>query len=295
MAPGSQAAQVHIPDLEMATPEMQPVRMIFNGVEGWGKTTLGACAPEPAIVMARGETGYLTLLGAGRVPHVPSATVESWAALLGLCDKLAANPQGRQTFVFDALGGFERLCHEAVCAQMANKRIEDLNADDWGEKGFLSFHKGFEISSGEWLKFLQRLDLLSSRAKAHILLLSHVKSQKVQNPIGPDYDRYSSNVHPKTWAPTAAWADCVLFGTYHTVVEGGKTGDKARKGKVAAGSGTERIVYSQRCDAWDAKDRFGADESFWAPYSPDQNWPAVWDQISGDARGEDYAAKYFPQ
>jgi len=291
-APFAQAA-VEIPELEMATPEMPPVRLVLNGVEGWGKTTLGALAPDPAMIMARGESGYLTLLGADRVPHVPSTTVERWPALLGLCDKLAADPKGRKTFVFDALGGFERLCHEHVCAQMAGKRVEDLTENDWGEKGFLSFHKGFEIAAGEWLKFLQRLDRLVTVAKANVVLLSHVRIEKVQNPMGPDYDRYGSNVHKKTWAATAAWADCVLFGTYSTTIIGGSVGDKARKGKASADSGTARIVHAERCDAWDAKNRYGCDPSFWMPYDPAQSWSAVWDQIAGQARGDDYAKKYF--
>src|ERR1700744_5618507 len=36
-------------------------RIILNAVEGWGKTSLVAHMPAPAIFMARGETGYKAL------------------------------------------------------------------------------------------------------------------------------------------------------------------------------------------------------------------------------------------
>ena len=129
---------------QLAVPEafFAPPRLILNAVEGWGKTTAGAYAPDPAILMARGESGYTTLLGVGSVPAVPTATVDSWQKLLGLLDQLVAGTD-RKTLVLDALGGFERLCQEHVCAC-------DFDGD-WGERGFMSFQKGYELSATEWL------------------------------------------------------------------------------------------------------------------------------------------------
>ncbi|HUW30151.1 MAG TPA: hypothetical protein VM223_00910, partial [Planctomycetota bacterium] len=59
-------------------PTFQPPRIVLNAVEGWGKTSTAAFSPKPAILMAAGETGYQTLLGAGLVPEVDTAFANSW-------------------------------------------------------------------------------------------------------------------------------------------------------------------------------------------------------------------------
>ena len=41
-----------VPAFTRLTPTFRPPCIVVNAVEGWGKTTLGAYAPEPAIIMA---------------------------------------------------------------------------------------------------------------------------------------------------------------------------------------------------------------------------------------------------
>src|SRR5690606_23939606 len=118
-------------------------RLVINGVEGIGKTSLGAYAPGAAIIMARGETGYETLLGSNRVPTLPRISVDNWLDLLASVSDVAKNPGDIKTLVLDALGGFETLCHEHIC----NTEYKG----DWGEHGFGSFQRGYTVSASEWL------------------------------------------------------------------------------------------------------------------------------------------------
>src|SRR5262249_3104824 len=48
-----------------------PNRCVLHGVEGIGKTSFGACAPKPIVLMTRGETGLITLLDSGQLPPTP--------------------------------------------------------------------------------------------------------------------------------------------------------------------------------------------------------------------------------
>src|SRR5260370_30131879 len=68
--------------LEKSDPLPLAPRIIINGVEGWGKTTLAAYAPDTAIIMAPNENGYETLLSAGLVPNIVRTSVNSWKELL---------------------------------------------------------------------------------------------------------------------------------------------------------------------------------------------------------------------
>jgi hypothetical protein len=228
-------------------------RIVINGVEGWGKTSLGVHAPGAAIIMARGETGYQTLLGAGRVPSVPAVLADNWLGLLALLDQVAAEPGTIQNLVLDALGGFERLCHEHVCAR-------DFNGE-WGDKGFGSYHKGYDVSVTDWLGLLNRLDRINEKGIG-VWLLSHVQVKSFKNPNGPDFDRYEAACHQKTWGVTHRWADAVLFANFFTVAEKERGATRA-KGK----GGADRVLYAERRDAWDAKNRYGLPESIDVPTS----------------------------
>ena len=182
--------------------------------------------------MARGETGYDTLLGAGLVPAIPAEEIESWSNLLRRIDDLINDQQGRKTLVLDAIGGFERLCHEHVCTR-------DFGGN-WGERGFGSYQKGYDLAVTDWLNLLARLDRLH-RAGVMIMLLGHCKVAPFKNPLGPDFDRYVSDVHHKTWNVTHRWADAVLFGNFFTVLDDEAAARRRGKGKGHRGNGSRLI------------------------------------------------------
>lgn len=233
------------------------LRIIINGVEGVGKTTLGAYAPNPVIVMAPGETGFLTLRQFGLVPDVPHVPADNWQNLLNLLS--SPDIAAFDSVVLDALGGFERLCHEHVC-------LREFKGD-WGERGFMAYQKGFDIAVADWLRLLRVLDDLAAAGKL-VLLLSHVAVKNFRNPMGADYDRYVSDCHSKTWGVTHRWADAVLFYTFFSVI-------KERKGV----GGTTRMLYCTRTDAYDAKNRFGLPDVIDVPEEPSKSFGTMWNAI----------------
>jgi hypothetical protein len=247
-------------------PTFTAPRIVLNGCEGVGKTSVAAFSPNPAILMAAGETGYETLLGSGLVPSVDAAHVKSWPMLLELLDKLGdVEKPSHQVLAFDALGGFERLCHEHVCQR-------DFNGE-WGERGFASYQKGYDLAVTDWLQFLQRLDRIRVRGVT-ILMLGHVQVRPFKNPLGADYDRYVCDVHHKTWGVTHKWADAVLFYAFRTILN-------EKKGTKPKGIGhADRVLYCERRDAYDAKNRYGMPEQVDIPNEPDQVWGTIWTAIT---------------
>lgn len=240
-------------------------RVVLSAVEGYGKTSLSAFLEDTIILMDRSETGYLTLLGANTVPDVPRAVIEDWSDLL-LMLKQVRDSNEYKALALDALGGFERLCHEAVCQREFN--------GDWGERGFASYQRGYGIAVTDWLEMLSLLDEVHQSGKA-ILLLSHCKVSTFKNPLGTDFDRYSSDVHDKTWAVTKKWADAVFFGKFVTIVDTDRP--NAKKGKGIGG--TDRVLYTQHRDAFDAKNRYGLPSEINIPNDPSQMWRTIWNHL----------------
>lgn len=221
-----------------------PSRMIVHAVEGWGKTSFAAQAPKPIVLMSNGETGLETLLDQGRLPdtpHLPEIT--AWTDLLDALNALMVEKHDYRTLVLDTVNGFERICYEHVCKTEFN--------GDWGDKGFLSYMRGYERSIPVWGELLQSLDLLRAQTKMGIIGLVHTKIGTFKNPEGEDYDRYQPDMHQKLWGPTHKWADMVLFGNYE-VFTTEKKGAKAK-----AKGGQRRIAYTEHHAAYDAKNRHG--------------------------------------
>lgn len=238
-------------------------KIVCAAVEGFGKTSLIAHAAGASIIQCK-ETGYDALLSAGRVPSIPAPSAKDWLDYMSWLDEIEKSDT--KVLGIDAAGGLERMCHEFVCNR-------DFNGD-WGERGFASYQKGYDLSVAEWLKMLNRLERINANGVV-VVILSHVKIKTFKNPLGADYDRYVSDVHDKTWAATARWADAVFFGNFLTII------DAEKKGKGKGIGGTDRILYTERRDAWDAKNRYGMPTEIELVNEPSQTWAQVWSAITG--------------
>ena len=235
---------------------------------------MAAYAEGSVILMAAGEFGYTTLFNANRVPARPQATMRSWPEVLATVDAIASKPGDIKLVAFDALGGFEQLCHRYVC--------DTHFRGDWGEKGFLGYQRGYDLAISEWLKLLAALERLQfSAAAIDVLLLGHAQIRPFKNPMGADYDHYVCNCHAKTWGVTEKWADTVLFGTFASVVDTPKPG--AKKGKGIGG--TQRVLYTDHRDAFDAKNRFGLPPEIEIPNDRTMAWSTLADLLKDDSNG----------
>lgn len=237
----------------------KPIRAIINGVEGIGKTTIAAHAPGAAVIMARGETGYETLLGSDRVPSVPYMLISDWLQLIETIRNTVKDPGEIKTLVLDALGGFERLCHEYVC------RTE--YSGDWGPKGFANYQEGYGVALKEWLKLIHALDSCHE-AGIGIIMLSHVAVKQFDNPEGPSYTRYETACHKKTWAETHKWADTVLFYNFKQALHT----EQNKKVHGLTTGGRTRVIYTERSDAYDAKNRYGMPNTIQIPSDHTKAW-----------------------
>lgn len=253
-------------------------RIVLHAVHGFGKTTIGAYAPKPFMLMGNGETGYDVLLAAGRVPAVPGARVEKFADALNVLDMLAAGRGDIETVVIDSASTFEDMLMSEVCTKHFD--------GDPGPNGFQSYGKGYGIVSTEWMKLIARLDRLAELG-CNVLVLAHTATTSFKNPMGADYKRYTIDLYDSekasTQAPLNQFADAVLFGNFLSVVEVGK-GEQRKNIAEQKGKGigdTVRMIYAERRDAYDAKNRYGMTPSFELPDDPSQAWARVWQEIVG--------------
>ncbi len=214
----------------------KPLRGLVYGVEGVGKTTFAAGAPNPIFL---GNEDGLGRLGCARFD-----TVRKWQDVKSNVRLLLNEEHEYQTLVVDTIDHLESLVWAYTCAAGGKSSIEDFG-----------YAKGYVAAMEEWRLFARDLEALRDKGMASIIL-AHCKVAKTKNPDGIDYDRYEIPLYRSNNVDTPGffkqWADYVLFATFKTFVTSDKKGDKPK-----AFGGEQRIAHTSHGAVWDAKNRLG--------------------------------------
>ena len=216
-------------------PSQKPPRIVMIGVEGVGKSTAGAQMPSPIFLCAEdGLVGH-------QFAETPSVSPRDWPETLAFLDWLATEAHEFKTLVVDTLDWIEPRLFAHVVA--AAKKPDIRQIEDFG------FGKGYVLAADEFRQFLARLDRVNARGMS-VLVLAHSQVKAFNNPLGDNYDRYEPKVAKQVAGLVKEWADCVLFAMFDVFTR--KDGSK-----VKGQGGQVRVVHTEHCAAWDAKNRYG--------------------------------------
>jgi len=240
----------------------KPPRLVIIGEEGVGKSTLTSQMPAPILVTA--EDG---LVGP-TFTNTPNYTPGSWKECLDFIDTLTTSEHTFKTLAIDTIDWLEPLMVDYVCKRDKKKDIEDYG-----------YGKGYTIAALEWRGFLAKLDMLRNTKKMMIVLNSHCQIKSFANPIGDNYDRYEMRTSKQVSALSREWADAVMFARFATYVE------KDDNGKAKGVGGSERVIQTQECAAWTAKNRYSM------PPQIELSWQAIKDSIRNAYAKEKEAEK----
>jgi len=214
----------------------KPVRVLIYGVEGVGKSSFAANAPSPIFLGAEDGTSELD------VARFPEPT--SWHDALEAITELTTAEHDYQTLAIDTLDWLEPLCWAAVCAgkkDKAGKPIENIEGFGYG--------KGYTAALDHWRQLTAALERLRTERGMNMVLIAHSWIKSFKNPAGEDYDRYELKLHAKAGGLLREWCDAVVFAMHETLTY-------ETDGRVRGISSGARVVYTERCAAWDAKNRY---------------------------------------
>lgn len=230
----------------------EPLRHLFYGGEGIGKSTLAAGSPSPIFFDCEGGTSRVETV---RFPfrdepggHIPHSLPEIFAAI----DELATTEHPFRTLVIDTVDALEALVWAACCEKYSGKKgginksgkkletIEDL-----------PYGKGYTVAVDEWRTLCHSLDVLRARRDMAIVLLGHSMIRTYKNPLDEDYDRFQLRVHDKAAGFLKEWCDVVGFCAFEEGAKKRSEDDIRAKGWHTG----KRFIHVERGDAWDAKHR----------------------------------------
>lgn len=213
-----------------------PLRILIYGVEGVGKSTFAAGAPNPVFLVA--DNGAVWI----KQPKFPPVKV--WSETLEAVRFLITEPHDYRTLVIDPANWFESLAWAQVCRTSGLRNIADAE-----------YGKGFNAAVDLWRELLALLEQLWATRGMNIIFTAHAQVKSFKNPESDDFDRYQLAMHDRAAGLLKQWCDAVLFAKHetHTYREKGSKRTRAESNGV-------RALYTQWTAAYDAKNRYNLPE-----------------------------------
>lgn len=212
-------------------------RIMVYGVEGIGKSTFAAGAPNPIFILT--EDG----LGSLKVDHFPLAS--SFDDVMAAIGSLYAEKHDFQSVALDSLDWLETMIWRDIETK--------YDAKD------LAYGKGAVLAADRWRDVLNGLNALRNDKGMAVVLIAHTTIKRFDSPETEPYDRFQPKLQDRSNALIREWCDAVLFANYKTIV---KKSDVGFNKEVARGISTgERLLYTSERPAYMAKNRYGLPES----------------------------------
>jgi hypothetical protein len=213
-----------------------PHLILIHGVDGVGKTSFGAGAPNPIFLGPEAGTNFLD-----SVTRLPAP--DSWNDVVEQTTELINANHNYKTLVVDSVDWLEPMLWRHICESHGTPKKKINSIEDVG------FGKGYVKAVEAWVKWQTQLTDLRKKG-LNIVLICHSGVRAHDNTqLQVKYDRYEIKLHKGTAARFREFADTVLFANYETFTKEDDTG------KVRAFGEGNRVVYTEHRPAFDAKNR----------------------------------------
>ena len=208
-----------------------PPRLLIYGIEGIGKSSLGANAPKPIFISTED--------GLDRIDCDSFPLCRSYEEMAGCLKTLKDEKHDYQTLVIDSLDWAEKLVWACVCKQFGAKNIEKVDG---------GYQRGYEHALTCWEQIIDAIRPLRDEKGMIVILLAHAKIEKHNDPESTEFDRFSPKLHKKANALWCEWCDAILLATREF---------GAAKGEKSGGKRILRCIPSATCNA---KNRYNLPE-----------------------------------
>lgn len=213
-------------------------RCVIYGPEGVGKSYLASKFPSPLFLDCEGGTKQL---------DVDRINITSINEVNEACAEVQRSDY--KTLVIDTADWCESVMIRAMLRRDGMKSIEEYG-----------YGKGYTEAQAEFQKLLSRLDTVIN-AGIHVLVLAHSQVCKFERPgEANSYDRYQLKLTRRSVPLLKEWADMVLFYDWEIRIAKDGQANKAR-----GVGGKDRILHTEHCAAYDAKNRHQLPEAIKIP------------------------------
>ena len=231
----------------------KPVRIMAYGVEGVGKSTLGAKSDKPIFLSPEGGSDQLTDANGNPVEELTG--VSTWDGARKAVKDLINEKHDYKTLVVDSADWIEKLCHAHIVGN-SGKSITTCNG---------GYGAGYRQSELLHKEFIEDISQLREKRGMNIIILAHAHVKAVKDPsMNEDYDSFEIKCHDMVSSLYREWVDGLFFVRFRTFIKSSDDTVRAR----ALSDGT-RVLFTVKQPSFQAKNRFGMlpeytfTENFW--------------------------------
>lgn len=240
----------------------EPPKIMVYGIDGVGKSSFCAQAPNPIFLQAGLDKG-LEQIGPARLP-----VCETYEDFISKLLRVATAKHDFNTVAVDNLSAIEALIYRKVCL-----------ANNWPTITYPGFDRGEKLATKEWLEIIDLLNRCHSRGMA-VLLVAHARREKLGDPENPSLEQYAPALHAKTSGELfRKWVDATLFLTRRMTTRSEGQGLGEKKIGVAVGAdGGDRVIRTTWTPGAVAKNRYGIPSE--VPFPKEGAWNTVMGYIA---------------
>jgi len=218
------------------TRRLEAPKILLAGEPKIGKSTFAASAP--------GAIGIITedgLAGLDAQAFPLCKTLDDVYAAIGT---LINEPHEYGSVFVDSLDWLEPMVHAYVC-----------KANGWKDIEAPGYGKGYVAATSEWKQILDGLEALRRERGMAVIMICHVKQQRIESPTHEGYDAYVLKLHSKAGALAEEWADIVGFAAHRIALKKTDAGFGSKENKAMKTG--ERMLYLDPHPAYPSGSRFG--------------------------------------
>jgi len=208
-----------------------PPRLLVYGIEGVGKSTLAANAPDPIFIPTED--------GLDRIECDSFPLCRTFDDMMNCLKILRDENHSYKTVAIDSLDWGEQLIFAQVLKAFGGKSMDQVAG---------GFGRGYEHALTYWNQMIDVLRYLRDEKGMVVLLIAHAKVETHNDPESTPFDRFSPKLHKKANSLLCEWCDAVLLATREF---------GAAKGEKSGGQRILRCVPSATCVA---KNRYSIPE-----------------------------------
>lgn len=212
-------------------------RVMIYGVEGIGKSTFAAGAPDPIFILTEDGLGSLA------VDHFPLA--KEFNDVINAIGSLVESDHKYRSVALDSLDWLETLIWRDIESKYEAKE--------------LAYGKGAVIAAEKWREILDGFNALRNEKGMSVILIAHTTIKRFDSPEVEPFDRYQPKLQERSNALIREWCDAVFFANYKVIVKKDDVGfNKTNNRGISTG---ERLLYTTERPAYMAKNRYNLPET----------------------------------
>ncbi len=218
------------------TRRLEAPKILLAGEPKIGKSTFAASAPN--------AVGICTEDGLAGIDAQAFPLATRLDDVYGAIGTLLNEKHSFESVFIDSLDWLEPMVQAYVCKQQGWKDIEQPG-----------YGRGHIAAASEWRNLLDGLETLRRERGMAVILICHVKQQRVESPTHEGYDAWVLKLNARASAIVEEWADIVGFAAHRIAIKATDAGFGAKENKARALN--ERVLHLAPHPAYPSGSRFG--------------------------------------